>query len=96
MLRFEQCRFRAAGRQVNANARDVSITRAPIFIRRSRIVANSAPASGVCPGDRGAHGVHQPERGSVENEPHLIGGRAVTRHAIRRQLGLVQLDRVRR
>jgi hypothetical protein len=27
--------------------------------------------------DRGPHAVHQPERGSVENEPHLIGSRAV-------------------
>jgi hypothetical protein len=31
----------------------------------------------------GAHTMHQPERGGVEDEPHLIGGRAVTRHAIR-------------
>jgi RNase P protein component len=27
----------------------------------------------------------------VEDEAHLIGGRAVTRHAIRRQLRLVHL-----
>jgi hypothetical protein len=27
--------------------------------------------------DRGADAMHQPERGSVENEPDLIGGRAV-------------------
>src|SRR3954454_4642971 len=45
-------------------------------------------------GDRGAHAMHQPERGGVEGEPHLIGGRALTRHAIRRQLRLVQLDQV--
>ncbi len=45
-------------------------------------------------GDRGAHTMHQPEGGGVEDEPHLIGGRAVTRHAIRRQLRLVQLDQV--
>ena len=38
--------------------------------------------------------MHQPERRGVEREPHLIGGRAVTRHAIRRQLRLVQLDQV--
>src|SRR5437762_14019511 len=38
--------------------------------------------------------MHQPERGGVEDEPHLIGGRAVTRHAIRRQLRLMQLDQV--
>ena len=46
----------------------------------------------ACLGDRGAHTMHQPEGGGVEDEPHLIGGRAVTRHAIRRQLRLVQLD----
>jgi hypothetical protein len=39
------------------------------------------------PRDRGAHSVHQPERSSMQNEPHLIGGRAVARHAIRRLLG---------
>ncbi len=44
--------------------------------------------------DRGAHAMHQPERGGVKNEPHLIGRCAVTRHAIRRQLRLVQLDQV--
>jgi hypothetical protein len=33
--------------QMDADARDVSITRAPILIRRSRIVANSAAASGL-------------------------------------------------
>jgi hypothetical protein len=38
--------------------------------------------------------MHEPECGGVEREPHLIGGRAVTRHAIRRQLRLVQLDQV--
>lgn len=37
-------------------------------------------------GDRGAHTMHQPERCGVEDKPRLIGGRAVTRHAIRRQL----------
>jgi len=39
--------------------------------------------------DRGAHAIHQPERGGVEGEAHLIGGHAVTRHAVRRQLCLV-------
>jgi hypothetical protein len=29
------------------------------------------------------------ECGGVEGEPHLIGGRALTRHAIRRQVRLV-------
>jgi hypothetical protein len=32
----------------------------------------------VGPRDRGAHGMHQPERGDMKNEAHLIGGRAVT------------------
>jgi hypothetical protein len=58
-----------------------SITRAPILIRRFRIVANSQLASGWCE-DRGAHAVHQPERSGVENQPHLIGRRAVARHAV--------------
>ena len=44
--------------------------------------------------DRGTHAIHQPEGGGVKNEPHLVGGGAVTRHAIRRQLRLVQLDQV--
>ena len=39
-----------------------------------------------------AHAEHQPVRGGVKREPHLIGRRAVTRHAVRRQLRLVQLD----
>jgi len=37
---------------------------------------------------------NQPECGGVENEAHLIGGSAVTRHAVRRQLRLMQLDQV--
>ena len=69
-----------------------SITRAPILIRRSRIVANWQLANGLVRGC--AHAMHQPERGSMENEPHLIGGRVVTRHAIRRQVRFVQLDQV--
>ena len=44
--------------------------------------------------DRGAHAMHQPECGGVKNKAHLIGGRAVTRHPIRRQLRFVQLDQV--
>ncbi len=44
--------------------------------------------------DRGAHAMHQPERGGVEDEPHLIGGRAVARHAVRGELRLVQFDKV--
>jgi hypothetical protein len=44
--------------------------------------------------DGSAHAMHQPERGGVKNEPHLIGGGAVARHAIGRQLRLVQFDQV--
>jgi hypothetical protein len=40
------------------------------------------------------HVMHQPERGGMKDEPNLIGSRAVTRHAMRRQLRLVQLDQV--
>jgi pimeloyl-ACP methyl ester carboxylesterase len=46
-----------------------SITRAPILIRRSRIVANSAVASGLAR-DRGAHAMYPPERSGVEYEPY--------------------------
>src|SRR5512145_1228456 len=41
-----------------------------------------------------AHAVHQPERGRVQHETHLVGGRAVAAHAVGRQLRLVQLDQV--
>ena len=44
--------------------------------------------------DGGAHAMHQPERRGMEDEPHLIGGGAVTRHAIRGELRLVQLDQI--
>ena len=55
-----------------------SITCAPISIKRSRSVANSA----VIRRNRAAHTAHQPERGSVKNQPHLVGDGAVTRHSI--------------
>src|SRR5580704_6180072 len=48
----------------------------------------------VCRRDRSAHPMHQPVRGSVEYEPDLIGGRGMTRHAVRRQSSFVQLDQV--
>src|SRR5580693_882247 len=44
--------------------------------------------------DGGADAMHQPERSGVEDEPYLIGGRAVARHAVRGELRLVQLDQV--
>jgi hypothetical protein len=64
---------RALGQLVGSGIRmraRCSITRAPTLIRRFRMVANSALArAGLW--DRGAHAMHQPERGGVENEPHL-------------------------
>jgi hypothetical protein len=68
-----------------------SITRAPILSRRSdrRELATGERADLR---DRGAHAMHQPERGGMQDKPHVIGRGAVTRHAIRRQLRLVQLD----
>ena len=41
-----------------------------------------------------AHGMHQPERRGVQHEAYLIGRRALTRGAIGRELGFVQLDQV--
>src|SRR5262252_7707763 len=46
--------------------------------------------------DGGAHAMHQPEGRGVEDEPHLIGGRVMARHAVREELRLVQFDQVRR
>ena len=60
-----------------------SITRAPILIRRCRNGRELTLGERVCLRDRGAHAMHQPERGGVKNEPHLIGGRAVTRCMVR-------------
>src|SRR6516164_9666310 len=45
-------------------------------------------------GDGGAHAMHKPERGGVQNKPHLIGGRVMARHAVREELRLVQFDQV--
>ena len=44
--------------------------------------------------DGGAHAMHQPEGRGVEDEPHLIGGRVMARHAVREELRLVQFDQV--
>ena len=90
----EQCPLRATRRQLDADARDV--------LDHARADLDQALPDGrelalgerVRLRDRGAHAMHQPERGGVQDEPHLIGGRAVTRHAVRRQLRLVQLDQV--
>jgi hypothetical protein len=69
-----------------------SITRAPILIRRSRIVANSAPASGRVQGIA-ARGVHQPECSSVENEPRRSADDEL-RRAEGQQLGPVYTPQV--
>ena len=45
-------------------------------------------------GDGGAHAMHKPERGGVQNKPHLIGSRVMARHAVREELRLVQFDQV--
>jgi hypothetical protein len=45
-------------------------------------------------GDGGAHAMHKPERRGVEDEPYLIGGRVMARHAVREELRLVQFDQV--
>src|SRR6516162_5304171 len=42
----------------------------------------------------GAHAMHEPERRGVEDQPHLIGGRVMARHAVREELRLVQFDQV--
>ena len=47
-------------------------------------------------GDGGAHAMHKPERRGVEDEPYLIGGRVMARHAVREELRLVQRKDVAR
>jgi hypothetical protein len=38
--------------------------------------------------------MHHPERGGVEGDPHLIGRRAVTRHAVRCRLPQCEIERL--
>jgi hypothetical protein len=52
-----------------------SITRAPILISRSLIVANSALANELASGNGHAYHEHQPKRGGVQQEANLIGRR---------------------
>src|SRR6516165_990597 len=42
-------------------------------------------------GDGGAHAMHKPERGGVQNKPNLVGSCVMARHELR----LVQFDQVR-
>jgi hypothetical protein len=73
----EQCPFRTTRRQLDADARNVfDHARA----NRDQAVSDRPELSAgerARPRDRGAHAVHQPERGGVKNEPDLIGDRAV-------------------
>jgi hypothetical protein len=85
----EQCPLRETRRQLHADAGIVLDRAAPILIGRSRSVANSQVLR-KC----GAHAMNQPGPRGVDNKPHLIVGRAMTRHAIRSQLCRVQIDQV--
>jgi hypothetical protein len=67
----EQRRFGAAGWQVDSNPRDVLDDARTNLDQALSVVTNSGTGERVRPRDRGAHGVHQPERSSVENESHL-------------------------
>jgi len=90
----EQRALWAARRQLNADAGEM-LDHARADLDQSFPDGRElALGERIAPRNRGAHAMHQPECGGVEDEPHLIGGRAVTRHAIRRQLRLVQLDQV--
>src|SRR5215470_11586442 len=90
----EQRSLRITGRQLDADAREM--------LDHARADLDQTLADGrelglcerVCLRNGVAYGEHQPIRGGVESEPNLIGRRAVTRHAVRRQLCLVQLDQV--
>src|SRR5512144_3354512 len=90
----EQRPLWAARRQLNADAGEMLDHARADLDQALSYRRELALGERIAPRDRGAHAMHQPERGGVEDEPHLIGGRAVTRHAIRRQLCLVQLDQV--
>jgi hypothetical protein len=56
-------------------------------------IQNCAAGVWICR-PRGSHAMHKPERRGVEDEPHLIGGRVMARHAVREELRLVQFDQV--
>ena len=69
-----------------------SMTRAPILSSLSLRVVNSAPASGT--GDGIAQGEHQPAGAGVQDQPELVGERALAGDPVRGELALVQLDQV--
>ena len=93
-----KARKRSASGQAAAKARRtraaVSVTRAAIFSRRSRRVANSAFARSRCAGMASRTGEHQPVGRRVQNEPGLVGERRAAGGSIRAKLRLMQFDEV--
>ena len=78
----ERCPFRATRRQLDAGARNVLDHARANLDQALSDRRELAAGERVGTRDRGADAVHQPKRGGVKNEPDLIGGRAVTRHAV--------------
>src|SRR5205814_5264488 len=74
----EQRPLRATRRQLDTNARDVLDHARPDLDQALSDRGELALGERVRLRNCGAHTMHQPERGGVEDEPHLIGGRAVT------------------
>src|SRR3954447_19056886 len=75
----EQCRLWTTRWQLDADARNVfDHARANLDQALSDCRKLSA-GERTRLRNRSPHAMHQPERGGVKNEPHLIGGRAVAR-----------------
>src|SRR6476646_4514494 len=91
-------RIRSASGHAAAKARRtrlaVSTTRAAIFKRRRRRVANSAVANSRTLGMASRTVSIQPIGGGVENESDLIGERRTATGAIGGKLRLMQLDQI--
>lgn len=91
-------RSRLASGQAEANATrmrvDVSMTRAAILRRRTRIVANSAVASAALFRDGLLYAPHQPAGSGVQDKAHLVRVGRPARGPVTGKLVLVQLDQV--
>src|SRR6266436_3486717 len=91
-------RKRSASGHAAANARrmrlTVSTTRAAIFKRRRRSVANSAVANSRALGTASRTGEHQPIGSGVQHETDLVGECRSATRAVGGELRLVQLDQV--
>ena len=74
----EQRALRATRRQLDADACDVLDYPRADLDQSLPDGGELATGERIGPRDRGAHTMHQPERGGVKNEPHLIGGRAAS------------------